>query len=171
MPATMPTTAFDARFSQPDASASPWPDVSATLESAELYWLTTVRADGRPHVTPLVGVWVDGAFTFCTGAGEQKALNLRHQPNVAVTTGSNTWQEGTDIVIEGTAVQVTDHETLVSLAQAYLDKYGEAWRFEPGDHDFGTPDAPVPVYRVTPTKVLAFAKAPHGQTRYRFAPK
>jgi len=23
-----------------------------------------VRPDGRPHVTPLIGVWVDGALVF-----------------------------------------------------------------------------------------------------------
>jgi hypothetical protein len=34
-----------------------------------------VRADGRPHVTPLISVLVDGALHFCTGATEQKAKN------------------------------------------------------------------------------------------------
>ena len=35
-------------------------------------WLTTVRADGRPHVTPLVAVWLDDAIHFSTGPEEQK---------------------------------------------------------------------------------------------------
>ena len=39
--------------------------------------LSTVRADGRPHVTPLVAVWLDGALYFCTGEGEQKERNIR----------------------------------------------------------------------------------------------
>jgi hypothetical protein len=26
-------------------------------EQAELSWIVTVRADGRPHLTPLVAVW------------------------------------------------------------------------------------------------------------------
>ena len=50
------------------------------LENAELYWLTTVRNDGRPHVTPLIGVMQDGAVHSCTGLGEQKARNLEHSP-------------------------------------------------------------------------------------------
>ncbi|QFG25164.1 pyridoxamine 5'-phosphate oxidase family protein [Actinomadura sp. WMMB 499] len=33
-----------------------WPEARRLLEDAELYWLATVRADGRPHVTPLIGV-------------------------------------------------------------------------------------------------------------------
>ena len=53
-------------------------DVAHVLERAELYWLTTVRADGRPHVTPLIAVTADGAVHFCTGLREQKARNLEH---------------------------------------------------------------------------------------------
>jgi len=33
-----------------------WPEAREHLEMAELYWLTTVRGDGRPHVTPLIAV-------------------------------------------------------------------------------------------------------------------
>ena len=50
--------------------------VRKALAAAEFYWLTTVRADGRPHITPLVGAWVDDSFVFCTGSDEQKARNL-----------------------------------------------------------------------------------------------
>ena len=73
-----PTAEIDRRFSDPEAGATPWAEVARTLERAELYWLTTVRADGRPHVTPLIGVWHDGALHFCTGPREQKARNLEH---------------------------------------------------------------------------------------------
>jgi len=44
------------------------------LEDAELFWITTVRVDGRPHVTPLVAVWLDDAIHFATGAGEQQGF-------------------------------------------------------------------------------------------------
>ena len=30
------------------------------LEQAELFWISTVRTDGRPHVTPVVDVVVEG---------------------------------------------------------------------------------------------------------------
>ena len=61
------------------------------IERAELFWITTVRPDGRPHITPLVAVWHDGALHFCTGGEEQKALNLAANANVALTTGTNEW--------------------------------------------------------------------------------
>ena len=63
-----PTARQDRRYGAPDAPATPWRDVTALLGLAELYWITTVRADGRPHVTPLIGVWHDGALHFTTGA-------------------------------------------------------------------------------------------------------
>ena len=70
---TAPTsTRLDPRFSEPDATATTWDDAVAVLRSAGVSWLTTVRADGRPHVTPLVAVWLDGAVHFCTGPQEQK---------------------------------------------------------------------------------------------------
>ena len=80
-----PTTSLDSRFSDPGAEPTSWDDTVRALESAELFWITTVRADGRPHVTPLVAVWLDGAIHFCTGDTEQKALNLRTNPHVLLT--------------------------------------------------------------------------------------
>ena len=74
-----PSAEFDSRFSDPEAGPTPWSDAQHVLEHAELYWLTTVRADGRPHVTPLIGVSEDGAVHFCTGLREQKARNLEHR--------------------------------------------------------------------------------------------
>ncbi len=108
MASTAPVGVIDDRFSDPGSSATTWEDVARILETAELYWLTTVRADGRPHVAPLIGIWQDGAVHFCTGFGEQKARNLEHRQAVAITTGSNTWAAGLDVVIEGKAARVTD---------------------------------------------------------------
>ncbi|HEY4095868.1 MAG TPA: pyridoxamine 5'-phosphate oxidase family protein [Baekduia sp.] len=138
------------------------------LAEAELYWLTTVRADGRPHVTPLIGVVQDGVFHFCTGLREQKARNLSARGDVVVTTGNNTWARGLDVVVEGAAVRVVDRAGLEVLADAYVAKYGEVWRFAVQDDGFGLREDLVAVFRVEPTKVMAFAKEPHGQTTYRF---
>jgi general stress protein 26 len=165
----MTTPRLDERFSAPGAPATPWDETERALAEAELYWLTTVRKDGRPHVTPLVGVLHDGAMHFCTGVGEQKARNLDHSDRVALTTGMNTWARGLDVVVEGNAVRVTDDDALRRAADAYLAKYGDAWRFEVVDGAFrhGSED-PAALFRIEPSKVLAFAKDPHAQTTYRF---
>src|SRR2546423_14596221 len=103
---SQPTPQFDSRFSDPEAGPTPWSEAVRALESAELYWITTVRADGRPHVTPLIGVLQDDRMHFCTGLREQKARNLERHRQVALTTGSNDWAKGLDVVVEGTAVRV-----------------------------------------------------------------
>jgi pyridoxine/pyridoxamine 5'-phosphate oxidase len=166
-----PSASLDSRFSEPAAAATPWSEAARELERAELYWLTTVRADGRPHVTPLIGVALDGALHFTTGLQEQKARNLERNPGVALTTGNNAWAQGLDVVVEGRAVRVTDEAPLRQLATAFEDKYGAAWHFDVGDgvflHSGGEHAAAV--FRIEPAKVLAFAKHPHAQTTYRFA--
>jgi general stress protein 26 len=163
-----PTAEFDSRFSAPEAGPTPWSAAKHVLEHAELYWLTTVRADGRPHVTPLIAVAEDGVVHFCTGLREQKARNLEHRRQVALTTGNNTWARGLDVVVEGNAVRVVDRETLQRLADAYESKYGSTWHFDVGDGLFVTDEHEAAVFRIEPAKVLAFAKEPHAQTRYRF---
>jgi Pyridoxamine 5'-phosphate oxidase len=40
-------------FSSDGAVAAEWAKALADLQGAEVYWLSTVRPDGRPHVTPL----------------------------------------------------------------------------------------------------------------------
>ena len=156
---------LDTRFSEA-TEAPPWPTVDAALTDAELYWITTVRADGRPHVTPLVGLWADDTFVFCTGPAEQKARNLEHRAAVAVTTGVNTWHDGLDVVVEGVAERVTGRAVLQKLADGYRDKYGSDWDFPCDDEVFDPGNMAAYVFRVRPAKVLAFAKSPHGQSRF-----
>ena len=138
------------------------------IKRAELFWISTVRPDGRPHVTPLVAVWLDEALHFSTGAGEQKALNLASNPRVALTTGADDWQSGLDVVVEGRAVRLTDPEQLQRLAAAWAQKWDGRWRYSVDEggfrHDAGT----ALVFAVRPAKVLAFAKGGFSHTRHRF---
>ena len=62
MSSPAPTPDLHTGFSAPGATPTPWEDVVRVLVSAELFWISTVRTDGRPHVTPLPAVWRDGAF-------------------------------------------------------------------------------------------------------------
>jgi len=162
-----PTPELDDRFSAPGAGPTPWAITAQALQQAELYWLTTVRANGRPHVTPLIAIADDEAIYFCTGLREQKAHNLKVNDRVAITTGSNSWAAGLDVVVEGTATRLEDHDDLQRLAAAYEAKYGDDWSWEVVDGFFKSGDNEAAVFRIEPSKVLAFAKDPHAQTRYR----
>ena len=140
----MTTGEIDPRYGDASATPPPWSEIERRLTDAQLYWIVTVRPDGRPHAVPLVGVWHDGAFAFCTGAEEQKHRNLEGDPRVAVATGSTgagAWDGGREVVVEGTAVRVRDHDALQELADAWSAKYGDDWRFEVrGEDEVLSPD-------------------------------
>jgi general stress protein 26 len=157
-----PTTQLDERFSDPDTGPTTWAAARDALEAAQISWISTVRTDGRPHVTPLVAVWLDGALHFSTGATEQKGVNLASNPHVVLTTGCNAWDRGLDVMVEGEARRVTDRATLERLAAAWRAKWDGSWRFEVSDEGFrnGPAGASALVYAVKPTKVLAFGRQP-----------
>jgi general stress protein 26 len=167
-----PTTTVDPRYSDPKSVAVSWDETRRLLEDAELFWVCTVRPDGRPHVTPLVAVWVDGAIHFHTGATEQKFANLRNNPHVVLITGCNQWDRGVDIVVEGDAVQVTDPSVLGRLATAWASKWDGRWQLaarEGGFRDIDREDGFSEVFSVVPTTIYAHAKGdPFGQTSHRF---
>ncbi|MFD9030604.1 pyridoxamine 5'-phosphate oxidase family protein [Streptomyces sp. NPDC059567] len=164
-----PETTLDPRFSDPKAHAAEWSEAAARLAGAEVFWLTTVRPDGRPHVTPLIAVWSEGALHFCTGPGERKARNLEENQEVVLTTGTASLADGIDLVVEGTAVRVTDETRLQALTRAYVEKYGDDWRFEVRDGAFVGDGGTALVFAVAPRTVFGFAKGdPFGQTRWRF---
>jgi general stress protein 26 len=167
MPEIEPAAELNEGFSQPDATARPWAEVADVLSTSEMFWLSTVRRDGRPHVTPLPAIWLDGTLHFCAGAHEQKAKNLEFKPQCILTTGTNQLRSGLDVVVEGTAVRVTDREQLQRLAELWKSKLD--WDFEVGDDAFRDGDGRHGlVFGVVPTKVLSFGKSPYSQTRYRF---
>lgn len=167
---TEPTTALDPRFSEGTEPTS-WAAARRVLEEAQLFWVTTVRADGRPHATPLVAVWLDDALHFSTGWAEQKGVNLAANPHVLLSTGDLRWDAGLDVVVEGRAVRVTDDATLVRLAERWATKWDGQWRFEARDGAFFFPggEQPAIVFRVEAEKVLAFGQgSPFTHTRHRF---
>ena len=164
-----PVTTLDERFSDQDAVATSWTETRRMLEAAELFWISTVRADGRPHVTPLVAVWLDDVIYFSTGPTEQKALNLRGNPHVILTTGCNHWDTGLDVVVEGDAAQLSDDTVLGRLAEAWARKWDRRWRFEARSGALhAEPGGAALVYGVRPIKILAFAKGNFSHTRHQF---
>lgn len=163
---TTPVAEFDARFSEPEATAVPWEDVDRILLESEMFWLSTVRRDGRPHVTPLPMVWDEGLLHFTVGTHEQKMVNLSSNPKVAVATGINALRSGIDVVVEGEAARVTGRSRLVTLARLWKDQLD--WDYEVDGDVFHHGAGTAHVFGVRPAKVLSFGKSPYSQTRYRF---
>ncbi|MEV7614169.1 pyridoxamine 5'-phosphate oxidase family protein [Streptomyces sp. NPDC089799] len=131
-PPERPATELDARYSSAlnprpgaeDVTPTQWAEARRRMGAAEIFWLTTVRPDGRPHITPVIAAWHDGALYFSTGPAEQKARNLAHDGHCALTTGANSLTEGLDLVVEGLAERVADRALLEEVITAYATKYG-----------------------------------------------
>jgi general stress protein 26 len=168
MPAPVTTLT---RYSARGATATGWEETRSVLEQAELFWISTVRTDGRPHVTPVVAAWAEGVIWFSTGAEEQKFANLQANPHVVMTTGCDRWDGGIDVVVEGEAVQITDEAVLRRVAEAFAAKWDGRWRYDVRDGAFHDPDHgnEAMVFSVAPVKVFAHAKGdPFGETRHLF---
>jgi Pyridoxamine 5'-phosphate oxidase len=98
-----------------------WAHAERQLETARNYWLATTRPDGRPHVTPLWGVWLEGAF-YCDGHPRTRwARNIAANPAVCLHL-----ENGSDVVIlEGVAEDVTTDVALGErIIAAWMAKYG-----------------------------------------------
>jgi general stress protein 26 len=161
-----PVTELHSQFSSKGATPTPWSEARNLLERASIYWLVTVRPDGRPHVTPLFAVWLQDVLYFSTGPTERKAQNMLSNSHCVVTTGCNVI-EGVDLVIEGDAVKVSDESMLQAVAAGYASKYD--WHYEVRDGAFYGDGGRAEVYEVAPTTMFAFGKGDlFSQTRYRF---
>ncbi|MFE6911505.1 pyridoxamine 5'-phosphate oxidase family protein [Streptomyces erythrochromogenes] len=179
--AQQPTTELDARYSaalnpRPGASevtATAWSEAQRQLGAAEIFWLSTVRPDGRLHVTPVIAAWHDGTMYFSTGPGEQKAKNLAHDGHCALTTGGNALTEGLDLVVEGRAQQVCDPTRLEEVITAYATKYGPHVTSPEGTFH-GIDDAirqgNAVVFAVAPTTAYGFGRdgGVYSHTRWTF---
>jgi nitroimidazol reductase NimA-like FMN-containing flavoprotein (pyridoxamine 5'-phosphate oxidase superfamily) len=174
-----PTPELDARYSTPDAGATPWEEARDVLIRADLYWIATVRRSGQPHLVPLMAVWADGAMHVSTGEDEQKARNLARNPRCTLTTGRNALDGGLDVILEGAVERVTGEDRLARLRDMWVAKYGELWRFDVSADGFHHPnreelDAGVAalslVFAIRPARAYAFRKGgTFSQTRYRFS--
>ncbi|MCK8679104.1 pyridoxamine 5'-phosphate oxidase family protein [Streptomyces lichenis] len=145
-PGERPRTELDARYSsalnpRPGAegvTATDWAEAQRRMRAAEVFWITTVRPDGRLHVTPLIAAWHDGALHFSTGPGEQKAKNLAGNAHCVLTTGQSALSGSLDIVVEGLAERVTDPARQDEVIDAFEEQYGDHITSPDGTfHGFG----------------------------------
>jgi hypothetical protein len=113
-----------------DAGAAPWSLAQGRLENPEpsrTYWLATMRPDGAPHVMPVIGAWLDGAFYFVSREKTRKGRNLAGEPRCVVAVSSTTLPS-LDLIIDGRAEQVTEETTLDRVTDVYRSKLG--WPLE-----------------------------------------
>ncbi len=148
-----------------------WSRALKQLEAgtAASYWLATTNPDGRPHVAAVGALWVDGKIYFTSSTRTRKGRNLAANPACVFSVSLT----GIDLVVEGSAVRITDRPTLLRLAQRYAAQgwpasvSGEALTAKYSAPSAGPP--PWNLYVVRPTTAFGVATAePWGATRWQF---
>lgn len=150
-----------------EAGTPPEPDA----HNARTTWLTTINADGSPHVTPVGALWLDDTFWFQTGSGTKKARNVARDPRCSVAISIL----GADVVVDGEARSVTDTVVLQRAASAWADGGWPAEVDQSGSGitaPFNAPALGPPpwgVYRLEiRSVVVVLGTEPGGLTRFRF---
>nr|WP_246400611.1 pyridoxamine 5'-phosphate oxidase family protein [Jiangella mangrovi] len=149
----------------------PWPAAAEQFAAAPKYWLATGRADGRPHVMPVLGVWLGATLAISCRPGSVKGRNLLRDGaggggHCVVTAATDLG----DLVLEGTARHVTGLARQDAVAAAFAATYD--WRFALRDgriFDDSLPGSPeYAFFEITLAK--AFGYGPDGltATRWRF---
>src|SRR5918998_5904457 len=99
----------------------PWERVRRRLEDALHYWLATVRPDGRPHVVPLDGIWLDDAWHFGGSPDTVKHRNLTADPRAALHLEDAT----SAVIVEGGCEVIRADDALARrLSELSKAKYG-----------------------------------------------
>lgn len=151
-----------------------WQDVQDALyvrQGAEMvYFLGTVRPDGRPHSVGVGPYLYDGDFYIVTGLNSQKIKNILHNPAATLSTRV----PGFDVTMEGTIEQVRDPAILEPLAEIYrqggwpAEVQGDAFVAPYSAPSAGPP--PWHVFRFRFNWVVALRLSEEGgATRWRFA--
>jgi Pyridoxamine 5'-phosphate oxidase len=134
-----------------------WDDVRDQLSNATRYWLATVRPDGRPHVLPLDGIWLDDRWFFGGSPETVKQRNLQSNPHAVL----HLEDAQRTVIVEGVCEQrFPDAELAARLAERSKEKYGYAP--DPATY------AQTGVWCLHPRRALSWERFPLDATRFLF---
>ncbi|HEY1737255.1 MAG TPA: pyridoxamine 5'-phosphate oxidase family protein [Acidimicrobiia bacterium] len=136
------------------------------------FWLTTLNADGSPHVTSVGALWHAGSAWFQTGDRTRKAKNVARDRRCAISVATS----GFDVTVSGDAELVTDPKVVAEIAALWARG---GWPAEPDESGtgitapFNAPTLGPPpwhVYQLAPrtTTAVGTSEATPGSTRWRF---
>ncbi len=104
------------------------------------------RHGWRPHVRPVLGVWVGGSLHTTSSPTARKARNLALNDRCSFSVSV----DAVDVVLERAAEKVVNSARLQPVADAYASKYGWPPTVKDGAFDapYGAPTAGPPPYEV-----------------------
>ena len=135
-----------------------WAAIRSRLASAEQYWVVTCRADGRPHVVPVDGLWLDDVWYYGGGDDAVHVRTARDHPQVAM----HLPDPQRCVVVEGRVRPARPDPALARrLAEESRAKYPE---YGSGSDTTAFEGA----LALHPARVLAWTSYPADATRFVF---
>lgn len=139
-----------------------WDEVESRLVASEQYWMATTRNDGRPHVVPRWGVWLDGRL-FYDGSPETVHVKNLIRNSACTLHLEDGWRA---VIVEGRS-RPTESPGIklgTRIAAAMSQKYGEkGYSPEP---DAWESDGAGGLCCFIPDKALAWFDFPKDVTRF-----
>ena len=105
----------------------PWSWAEERIAACRNPFVATTRADGRPHVMPVWGVWTDERFVFSTGITTVKSKNLLENPHVVI---GFEHEKKDAVVLEGRAY-IAERKDVPGFVDRYKAKYDYAFDMFP----------------------------------------
>ena len=127
-----------------------WRTLEARLGREFTIWIATVRNDGRPHMTPVWYVWLEGRIYVAIGTESQKFVNLRGNQLVSLALPDTE----NVIILEGEA-HAADRPTSDKVAEYFYHKY--EWDFRYDDSSNWR------LIEITPNKILTWGDGYEGE--------
>jgi hypothetical protein len=156
---------FPAGYGLPTTSEGllPWAEVETRLVASVSYWLATVRPDGRPHVVPRWGVWLEGRFWYDGSPSTLHARNLEANPACSLHLESGTEA----VIVEGESRATSaPAQGLGARLAAGFAKYHDLG-YSPAADSWAAEDGGG-LRVLTPSRALAWFSFPTDATRFHF---
>ena len=135
-----------------------WEEVRARLVEAPAYWLSLARTDGRPHVVPLDGIWVDDVWWYGGAPGTVHIRTVEANPQAVM----HLPDPMRAVIVEGVVRRVSPAP---ELAQRMADLANEKYAHYGLKNDASTYASALGLF---PRRVLAWSAFPSDATRFEF---
>jgi len=138
-----------------------WEWVVAQLTESKHYWLCSVRPDGRPHVVPRWGAFLDNKFYYDGSPETRHARNIEKNPHITLNLESGEKA----IIMEGISKPAgkPSSEFAKLLAKSISGKYAAlGYSPKPNQWDEGG------LFVFTPRQCIAWSNFTQNPTKFVF---
>jgi hypothetical protein len=138
-----------------------WSEADGLLAESRVYWIASVRPDGRPHVVPSDGIWLGNALYFGGSPETVHMRNVRATGHAVAHVGDGL---AAAVMVEGSVIDETPTPDLAErLAEENNTKYADyGMTMRPEDY------VKTRVTALRAGRILAWTRYPENATRFEF---